>query len=338
MNIKDIICNICTSSYEATPDSETLVTIKEAMAPICEDIRTDALGNLICTVKAKGKKHIALSAHMDKIGFKVTNIDKNTGLLSIARAGSPDLRTLCASRVKVMGKKTLYGCVTSTPPHLMKGDKSKVTPIDEVYVDCGLGFEEISEIVSVGDTVLYHSPVKNLLGDRLSGAYMDNSTGCAAVIRACQLLYDSDTQNRITAVFTTREETGKGGALAAFTELAPDFALITDVSHGSAPGIPEEKSAPLSSGAMICHSPIISKEVSSFIKNTAEKNNIPFTLAVEGARTATDTDVAVSAGKGIKAGLISIPLLYMHTPVETASLSDIQSVASLLYCCAKEGI
>ena len=160
---------------------------------------------------------------------------------------------------------------------------------------------------------------------------MDNSAGCTAVIEACRLIREKGTKNKITAIFTTREETGKGGASAAFYAVKPDIALITDVSFGAAPGIPEDRSAPLGSGAMICISPILQKEVSDCLISTAREKGIPYTVEVSAGRTATDSDVAVIAGNGIKTGLASIPLLNMHTPVETLSLHDIGCVASLLY-------
>lgn len=336
MNTEEMLKKISGSAYEATDESETIRSIREIISPYCEEITADALGNLICSVTKEGKKHIVLSAHMDKICLKITGIDKKTGLLSIAGAGGVDLRTLTAARVKVSGKKTVYGCITSTPPHLISGDRNKITPLDSLYIDCGLSYEEISETVSIGDTAEYHSPLFALLGDRRSGAYMDNSAGCTAVIEAVKKLFEAGTENKITALFTTREETGKGGAQAAFTKLQPDLALITDVSFASAPGIPEENSAPLTSGAMICISPILPHEISALLIETAEKNNIPYTVeAIGGAKTSTDSDVAVNAGEGIKTGLVSIPLLNMHTPVETLSLSDIDAVASLLFNTAK---
>lgn len=336
MKTEDILTKICQANYEAVPDSETHRAIKECMQNFCEDITTDALGNLICTVKSGGKKHVVLSAHMDKIGMIITSIDKKTGLLGFTKCGGTDLRTLSAARVKVCGKKTLYGCITSTPPHLTTGDRKVVTPVESLYIDCGKPYEEIIKYVSIGDFAQYHSPVTSLLGDKRSGAYMDNSAGCTAVIKACEKIAQSSCENSVTAVFTTREEIGKGGAQTAFTRLQPNLALITDVSFASAPDIPSEVSSPLTSGAMIGFSPILQKEVSSSLVNLAEKNSIPHTIEVLGSRTATDCDVAVISGCGVKTGLVSIPLLNMHTPVETLSLSDVDAVAELLFTAAKE--
>ncbi|MBQ6898319.1 MAG: M20/M25/M40 family metallo-hydrolase [Clostridia bacterium] len=333
--MKDILMKICSAAYDGAASCETAKVITELISPYCERVYRDNMGNVICEVSSSGEKHVVLSAHMDKIGLVVTGIDRETGMLKINKAGGVDLRTLSAARVKVNGKKTLYGCITSTPPHLTSGDKKKVTPVEGLFVDTGLEFSQVSEYVSPGDRVEYYSPVTPLIGDRLTGAYMDNSAGCLAVIEAVKMIKERGTENSVTAVFTTREEVGKGGAQGAFFALQPDFAFITDVSFGSAPGIPPESSSPLGSGAMICISPILQREVSSLLIKKAEDENIPYTLEVMGARTATDSDVAVVAGKGIKTGLVSVPLLNMHTPVETLSLSDVKAVSDLLYLASK---
>ena len=335
MDTREILIKICESSYEAVDGSETHRAIIEAMKPICEEIFVDNLGSIICHINKEGSKHVVLSAHADKIALVVTAVDKSTGMLKCAKSGGIDMRTLAASRVKVIGKKIINGCVTSTPPHLTKGDRTAAPSVDDLYIDCGLSYEEISEIVSIGDRVEYNSPVTALLGGRLTGAYMDNSAGCTAVIRACEMLKENTGGNRITAVFTTREETGKGGAITSFTRLQPDYAFITDVSFGAAPGIPKEMSSPLGSGGMICISPILQREMASYLVKTAEENNILYTTEVMAGRTMTDSDVVVTAGTGIKTGLVSIPLLNMHTPVETLDIKDVDAVASILYNASK---
>lgn len=331
MTTKEILKKICEAPYYAGEGNPTGEAIREIIAPFCEKTETDAMGNLICTVFSEGEKHIVLSAHQDKIGMVVTGIDKDTGMLKIAPAGGVDIRTLPATTVRVTGSKELYGCVTSVPPHLARGDKNKACPMDSLFVDCGLSYNEIKACVSPGDPVQYYSPVEELLGDRVTGAYMDDSAGCAAVIKAVEKLKAAGCKNKITAVFTTREETGKGGASAAFYRLQPDLALITDVSFGEAPGIDGDKCAPLGSGAMICRSPILQKEVSDILVSAAEKNELPYTVEVAAGRTATDCDVAVIAGCGVMTGLASIPLLNMHTPVEEADIFDIATVAELFF-------
>ena len=335
MNTKEILVKICESSYEAVAESETHKAIIEIMKPLCEEIYIAPLGDIVCTVKGEGESHVALSAHCDKIAMVVTSIDKATGMLKVAKSGGIDMRTFAASRVKVIGKKIISGCVTSTPPHLSKGDRTVTPAPEDLYIDCGLSYDEITEIVSIGDRVEYNSPVTALLDGRLTGAYMDNSAGCTAVIKACEMLKANGTKNKITAVFTTREETGKGGAITTFTKLKPDFAFITDVSFGAGPGIPKEMSSPLGSGGMICISPILQREMSSILVKAAEENNISYTTEVMAGRTMTDSDAVVNTGIGVKTGLVSIPLLNMHTPVEALDIRDVDSVAGILFNAAR---
>ncbi len=331
MDTYSILKAICEAAYENGSDSETHAVIRSFMSEFSDEIRSDALGNIICTVNKDGEGDTVFSAHMDKIAMLVTGIDKKTGMLKIDRSGGVDIRVLPAARVKVLGKKELHGCITSTPPHLTKGDRSTALPVTELYVDCGLPYEEISEIVSLGDRIEYLCPPERLLDDRASGAYMDNAAGCTAVILACEKLKKSGINKKVTAVFTTREETGKGGAQTSFTALQPELALITDVSFGTAPGVPRECSSPLSSGGMICISPILQKNVSDMLISVAKNNNIPYTVEVMGARTMTDSDVAVTAGNGILTGLVSVPLINMHTPVETLDLKDVEAVANIFF-------
>lgn len=331
MTTAEILKKICEAPYFAAADSPTLEAIRDIIAPYCEKTEIDAMGNLICTVFSEGEKHVVLSAHQDKIGMVVTGIDRDTGMLKIAASGGVDIRTLPAAFVRVIGKRELLGCITSVPPHLSKGDRRKACPMDSFFVDCGISYDEIKDIVGLGDPVQYYSPVEGLLGDRVTGAYMDDSAGCAAVIGAVAKLKEAGCANRITAVFTTREETGKGGAATAFYRLQPDLALITDVSFGKAPGIDADKCAPLGSGAMICRSPILQKEASELLTAAAREKNIPYTVEVAAGRTATDCDVAVIAGCGVLTGLASIPLLNMHTPVEQADVRDIDAVAQLFF-------
>ena len=134
----------------------------------------------------------------------------------------------------------------------------------------------------------------------------------------------------VCAVFATREEVGKQGAQTALFGIAPEEALVTDVSFACAPGIPEESSAKQGSGAMIGVSPILQKDMSDALITAAERNDIPHTVEVLGRHTGTDADVAVLTGAGIRTGLISIPLKNMHTAVEMAQPGDIEAVADLM--------
>ena len=331
MNTIDILKAVCGAPGVSGAEGDTAAVIASFLKPYTGDVRTDALGNLIATLNPGKEKSVVLTAHMDKIGLAVTDIDEKSGFLRITRVGGTDLRVMAAARVTVYGKKTLEGVVISTPPHLAdKSSVNKVTPIDKLAVDCGLPFEEIKELVSVGDRMELRLPFTALANGKATSPFMDNSAGCTAVLKAIEKISGQDCPYTVHAVFATREEVGKQGARAALFGLAPDEALVTDVSFAVAPGVPEESSARQGSGAMIGCSPILQKDMTDALKALAKKEGIPYTVEVLGRSTGTDADVAVISGAGVRTGLLSIPLKNMHTAAELVKLSDIDAVADLM--------
>lgn len=331
MNTIDILKAVCGAPGVSGAEGDTAAVIASFLKPYTGDVRTDALGNLIATLNPGKEKSVVLTAHMDKIGLAVTGIDEKSGFLRIARVGGTDLRVMAAARVTVYGKKTLEGVVISTPPHLAdKSSVNKVTPIDKLAVDCGLPFEEIKELVSVGDRMELRLPFTALANGKATSPFMDNSAGCTAVLKAIEKISGQDCPCTVHAVFATREEVGKQGARTALFGLAPDEALVTDVSFAAAPGVPEESSARQGSGAMIGCSPILQKDMTDALKALAKKEGIPYTVEVLGRSTGTDADVAVISGAGVRTGLLSIPLKNMHTAAELVQISDINAVADLM--------
>ena len=331
MNTVDILKAVCGAPGVSGTERATAETIETMLRAFTDEIRYDALGNLIGVVNPGKEKSLVLTAHMDKIGLAVTGIDEKSGFLRIGRCGGVDVRVMAAARVKVYGKQTLDGVVISTPPHLAdKSKKNQPAPIDKLAVDCGLPYEKIKETVSVGDRAELRLPFTELANGRAASPFMDNSAGCTAVLKALEQIAGKDCAYTVYAVFATREEVGKQGAQTALFGIAPDAALVTDVSFACAPGVPEECSAKQGSGAMIGVSPILQKEMSDALKALAEKNGIPYTVEVLGRSTGTDADVAVIAGAGVKTGLVSIPLKNMHTAAETVQISDVEAVADLM--------
>lgn len=331
METIEILKTICGAPGVSGAEATTADAIKTILKTFTDDIRTDALGNLIGTVNPGKEKSIVLTAHMDKIGLAVTGIDEKSGFLRVTRCGGADLRVMAAARVKVYGKRTLDGVIVSTPPHLAdKADRNKVTPLDKITVDCGLPYEEIRKIVSVGDRIELRLPFTELANGRATSPFMDNSAGCTAVLKALEKLAGKEYPYTVHAVFATREEVGKQGAQTALFGLAPDEALVTDVSFAVGHGVAETQGSPQGSGAMVAYSPILQREVSDTLIALAEQNGIPHTVEVLDRHTGTDADVAVIAGAGVKTGLISIPLKNMHTAAELVQLSDIEAVADLM--------
>lgn len=292
------------------------------------NVKHDALGSVIGEINNKGKApHILLDAHIDQIGLIVTDIDE-TGFLRFTMCGKVDLRVLSGATVTVWGKKPLFGVISSTPPHISDPEKrGAAKAITELGIDIGYSGERAKELVCIGDMVTFNSDFFKLSGTKVCTAGLDNRAGVAVILRALEILQSKKHSARVTTLFSVLEETGKGGALAASFGIEPDEAVVFDVSFAN---FPNSKLAPLSSGAMIGISPILSREISNRLVKTAKKHKIPHTIEVMGGLTSTNADSIAISGKGVKTGLISIPLRNMHSAAEVADVDDLEFCAKLI--------
>lgn len=298
------------------------------------DVKISPLGDVIATVIAPkdGKKHFLLDAHIDSIGMIVRYID-DKGFIHVDAVGGIDRRTLPTAQVNVWGEKKLTGFVCSTPPHLQKDDN--VPEIDKIYIDVGLSKEEAQKLVKSGDRITLDLSPVDMLGSRMTGSFMDDRSGCAAIIKAAEMIKERNPDCGLSVVLSTREETGGQGAAVSTFAVSPTHAIAVDVSFGTSPDCDPDKCSELGSGAMICISSCLSSEMSKGLINTAKSNNIPYTLEVCGGKTSTNADDITVSGVGVKTAVVSIPLKYMHMPIEMLDVNDVEAVANLIceYVC-----
>lgn len=287
-------------------------------------------GNVIGNFGSRkdGIPHILLDAHIDQVGLIVTHIYES-GFLGISNIGGIDRRLLPAQQVLIHGRKKLSGVISSVPPHLST-DESKVNKMDEFFVDTGLSFEEISELVSHGDKISFVSPPAELLNNRITGCALDDRSGVAAILYALELLKNQNYNCSFTVLFSAQEELGERGAAIGAFEINPDIALAVDVSFGRCLGDKDYETGELGKGAMIGISPCLSREVSQALINTCEKEEIPYQLEVMNGLTSTNADRFSVNRAGCKACTVSIPLKYMHTPAEIISIDDVENTGRLI--------
>ncbi|MEG2174724.1 MAG: M42 family peptidase [Oscillospiraceae bacterium] len=296
------------------------------------------MGSLICrhAESTTDLPRILLVAHLDQIGLAVTQVTEK-GFLRVAPCGGPDRRSLAGARVTVhTAFGPLPGIVCSVPPHLSNGD-AKTLKIEDAAIDIGLTSERAHSLVGYGDRVTFDGPLCSLLGDRVCGAALDDRAGCAAVIRATQLLSDCDTAALFVAL-VSQEETGSSGAATSAFEIAPDWAIAVDVSMGFLPGEHSEQCGTVGGGPMVGFSPILERRLSRRFCDIARQHAIPWQTEVMAGRTGTDADVVAIAGRGVRTGLLSIPLRFMHTPSEVVALSDIENTARLIAAVVRGGL
>lgn len=292
-------------------------------------VRRDALGSVVGTQEGEGT-HILLDAHLDQIGMVVTAITPD-GFLKLAPVGGCDIRTLAAAEVTVYGKQQLLGVISSTPPHLAKdGESDKAKGFDSLAVDIGFTKAQAEELVAPGDRVTLRTRFTSLAGTRCCGTSFDDRAGVAAVLRCVQLLREQGFAGRLSVLLSAQEETGGSGAAVGGYACEAQEGIAVDVSFGLAPGLEREKCADIGKGPMVGFAPTLDYAVSKALSALAKQQEIPFQTEVMGGKTGTNADSIQTAGRGVKMGLLSIPLRNMHTGVELLDLADIENTARLM--------
>lgn len=307
-----------------------------------DDVTVDDFGNVIANIgnRAEGKPHMMLDAHIDEIGFIVTYIT-DEGFLKISNCGGIDRRLLLAQQVEVLcsdGQK-VYGVITSTPPHLETDDK-KAPELCDVFVDVGMSKENAEKVISLGDRVIISNAPCTLLEDRVTSKCLDDRAGVVTLICVLDLLKDEfeSLDFSLSVVFSSQEETGERGAKTAAYKVNPDMAIAVDVSFARVQGDTKESCGAMGKGPMIGVSSSLSKDMSNRLIGLAKDKKIPYRIEVMGGTTGTNADAIGVTRGGVKTATVSIPLKYMHTPVEVISVSDIESSAELIAEYLRNGV
>ncbi|MFA5658367.1 MAG: M20/M25/M40 family metallo-hydrolase, partial [Oscillospiraceae bacterium] len=236
---------------------------------------------------------------------------------------------LSAQTVNIFGKKTIKGIVTSTPPHLSDDDK-KLPKIEDFFIDTGYSKTALEKIVSLGDRVSVESFPAELLNGCFSSKAIDDRSGVAAILLTLEKLKGKDIPMKVTALFSAQEETGERGAKTAAFTISPDMAIAVDVSFALTNDDSEFKCGKLGKGPMIGIAPSLDRKMSDDLINTAKENGISYQVEIMNGTTGTNADVIGVTKGGVKAVTVSIPLKYMHTPVEVVDFEDIEKTAELM--------
>ena len=289
------------------------------------------LGNVICTIKQpkNNEPNIMLVAHMDEIGMIVTYIDDN-GFIKIGKVGGIDRNTLMGAKVIIHGQQKVNGVVCTIGKHLENGCNKVLPKIDEIFIDTGYTKQQLEKIISLGDRITLDCDAVDLLNDQISGKAMDDRSACVSFIKVCELLKDVQYSCGLSVVFSTMEEIGGQGAITAANIIKPTHAIIVDVSSAFTPDSKEYACGKIGSGPMIGYAPILDKNMSDTFVKIAKEKQIPYQYEIMSGNTGTDADGVVVCNNGIKTSVISIPIKYMHTKIETISINDVENTAKLI--------
>jgi putative aminopeptidase FrvX len=303
-------------------------------------IENDAYGTTWATLDGRSAqpRRIMLEAHADEIGYIVKYITKE-GFLRIDRIGGSDTATARGRRLEILGDKgSVRGIIGNTAIHLRKDNKDEKAPlIHELYVDIGASCAaEVRDAgLRVGHPAVYSDLAESFGTNRIVSRAIDNRIGGFILSQVLANLSGRREQLKSTvlAVNAVQEEIGGNGARMVAHRLRPDVCIVLDVTHATdTPGIEPEKhgEVKLGGGPSITHGTCNHPQVVRRLIEVAEKASIPLQHESSSRYSGTDTDVIFTVADGIPSALISLPLRYMHSVVETVDLADVAKVIDLL--------
>lgn len=327
------LCRACGTSGD---EDEIREIILSEIKPHADEVTVDPLGNIIVFKKgrSRAKNKTLISAHMDEVGFIVTNINSD-GSLKIASVGGIDKKAACGKAVFV-GKNKMNGVIGALPVHVLKADeRAKNPPIESLYIDIGADTRERAEkYVSLGDCVYFDS-VFEADDERIIGKALDDRAGCMALIEMIKSELEYDTYFS----FVVQEEIGLRGAKGAAFTVNPDVAIVVEATTAS--DIPEvsgaEKVCCVGLGAVV-----------SFMDGATMYDRTFYKLITDNARNAgvsVQTKTKIAGGNdagaihqsrgGVRTAAISVPCRYLHSSASLISRDDLQAVCDTLKIAVK---
>lgn len=304
--------------------------LKSLVLPYFDSVTCDSVGNFIFFLGSgkENAKRLLIDTHYDEVGLMVKGICDD-GMLRICPIGGLDARLFPASEVTVYGLEALPGIVASKPQSLIPpAERGKLVPITDLLIDIGCSKEKAEKLVPIGSPVGYKPEYISLSG-RLCGKGLDDKLCASAVIYAVSMLKEKPAMDLYFSM-SAKEEVGQRASSSAAFRAEPDLAIALDVTFGLAPGGDPLSDRPLGKGPVVTRSLVTDKALSEHIIKTAEALQIPVQRDVCPTRTGTHADDIAFTRGGVPTALISIPIWFMHTAVETADMQDVANTAKLL--------
>jgi len=335
------LLNACgPSGYETAP-----AAVWRDAAKGFAKVSTDVVGTPLARVAPKHDartpaRRLLVMGHIDEIGLIVTHID-DQGYLWFGSVGGWDAQILVGQRVVLdtrAGKVT--GVVGKKPIHLLREDeRKKVAEIRDLHIDIGArDGDDARERVRIGDVAVIDAGPVELPNGRLLSRALDNRLGSFVALEAARLVAEAGGAKwELAAVAVAQEEITFGGSRTSAFALQPDAAIVVDVTHATdAPGIDVKEIGKheLGSGPVISRGSTLHPQLFELLYETAEREKIPFTVEASARATGTDADAVHISRAGVPTGLVSIPIRYMHSPVELVQLDDVHACARLIAAAA----
>ena len=299
---------------------------------------TDTYGTAVGVINPDAKYKVVIEAHADEISWFVNYITEE-GYIYVRRNGGSDHQIAPSKRVNIHTKKGVIKGVFGWPAIHVRRDKTEEQPsLKNIFVDVGCSSkDEVEKLgVHVGCVMTFDDELIDLNKNFLVGRALDNRIGGYMIAEVARLIKEK--KNKLDfglyVVNAVQEEVGLRGAQMIAETICPNLALVTDVCHETTSPMYnkiESGYQKAGSGPVLTYGPAVHNNVLDMIIEVAEKNKIPFQRAAASRATGTDTDAFAYSNKGVASALISLPLKYMHTTVETVHKSDVDNVIKLIH-------
>ena len=331
MDIRKTLDTLCSMAGPSGFERAVAEQAVELMRPYVDEAAVDRFGNAIGVrlCGRPGAKKLLLDAHLDEIGLIVTGIEE--GFLRFRTIGGVDPRMLPDRELTVMTQPPVLGVVACLPPHVLRAeDMKKTIPMDDLRVDVGMSQEQAEAAIPIGTPMVFRGGSFALDGDKLCGKSMDDRSCFVTLLRAAELLKDKPLDVDLYIMGSTREEVSGAGAKVGTYGINPDFCVAVDVTHGKTPDANLHRRSSIGGGPQIGIGPNMTRWMTQRMIKKAKAHAIPYQPEVMEGHTGTNGWGMQVTREGVATSVVSLPLKYMHSPIEVLDIQDIEHVAALL--------
>jgi endoglucanase len=323
------------SGYEAAAAQ----VFRTRLASVADTITTSVLGSVHATLKGRDAEGLSvlLAGHIDQIGFQVAHIS-NEGYLTLHPIGDIDPALLPGKRLRVhTASGDIHGTIGRKPVHIYEYEVEeypKTIPLHKLFLDVGLSGEEARRRIALGDAVTFSTRFTPFGDGRAFAQAFDDKVGAWVAARVLEEVAKAGrAQGEVHAVGTVQEEIGYRGAVTSAYHLNPDVAIALEV--GGATDYPDSdkrsgRDIKLGAGPILFRGPNFNPKLLNLLIQAAEAENIPWQFAAFPIADGTDACVMQLVRSGKPTALVSVPLRYMHTPVEVIELIDLERTVRLI--------
>jgi putative aminopeptidase FrvX len=337
VSVPEVLTRLLTAAGPPGHEQAPTAVWREAAEGFGAEVSTDVLGSAVARVPGRGERPLlAVVGHMDEIAVLVSHVS-DKGFLHVVQSGGWDPQVLVGQRVQVLTRDgAIPGVVGRKPIHILdQEERKKAVKLKELHVDIGArDGDEARAQVREGDQVVIAAEPVEMPNGRLASRALDNRLGVYVALEVARRVHEAGgAAGPVAGVAATMEEIGSHGARTMAFGLEPDLAVVVDVTHATdAPGVEpgELGKHGLGDGPVITRGAVVSRPLNDLIDAAAEAEGIATTTEAAGGATRTDADAIHLSRTGVPTAVVSIPLRYMHSPVELVEMEDVEAVIRLI--------